>query len=851
MVHWPDEDSHGTVEHNLSRPREPVQHKTTTAIQTKGFTPCPEEFCKLVWFKGGSSHKLYEPVYRAFHARGYSVTRNVSRAHFLWMDQPNDPEGFYETLQTWQRYNQLPNTDKWDDKDEMALRMNNYYSEKGVPHLHSFPESYVLHLPDGLESFRKRLLDENGGMDVPWVLKEPTVNQGKGIVILPPQSDELKGIVNVVRDLTSTEGKDRKEEEDEESSGKDRLVVQRYICDEMTYGGRKFDVRVFWAVASVDPLIVLYHTEQNYVRIGHASYDEASLGNSTTKAHLTTHTFGSTETKATWDEFREFIERHVFGSDASHVDRFRIDKNTPSGIRDTLRAIRSDPFLHVQNQMKTVIGHLADAYKDITFHGNSMVAENGFTWHAADMIVDNNLDVFIIEGTDGPGKDEDYDFRIKMHGELLGNLVDTVEEIVSQQAEHGVIDLPAIKEKGVLGGYEVVYNDGWFTDYRYRRLPPKDCMRSRGGGNSAKPPDGGGSREANPLSLARAVVPATFTALPRNHPATAASDRAKTFWMKSRTRRTSEPVARSLRRNGWTPVDAPDAAQLVYRADEEFGSYDDDDAFRPWQWVSQFPSQYPFFDDGDHERYLDIGDGDGDTGGVCRPIVHRDRPLEVLVYWLVLGLDPLIVLFHDGFLWFEYSEDDENEFLDLSGPDGGTERVWKGSWRAFEHHVRETHGATVRFGTSRAAVAAASISLDPVSHVRNQMKSSVVKLARGFHKHAMERRAGEPDAFSSFALFFAQFQIDRNLNVFATDAGHSFVKGEDHAEVVSLHDDLYGSAFRLIEYLNGTSAGEAHGELREEEEVLGRYEWLIRPDGGAKPWKFRYDWNYKAKECFE
>jgi hypothetical protein len=33
-----------------------------------------------------------------------------------------------------------------------------------------------------------------------------------------------------------------------------------------------------------------------------------------------------------------------------------------------------------------------------------MVLENGFSWNAADLIIDNNLDVYIIERTDGPGE---------------------------------------------------------------------------------------------------------------------------------------------------------------------------------------------------------------------------------------------------------------------------------------------------------------------------------------------------------------------------------------------------------------------------------------------------------------
>jgi len=117
--------------------------------------------------------------------------------------------------------------------------------------------------------------------------------------------------------------------------------------------------------------------------------------------------------------------------------------------------------------------------------------------------------------------------------------------------------------------------------------------------------------------------------------------------------------------------------------------------------------------------------------------MQKDKPLEVVVYWLVLSLDPLIVLFHDGFLDFHYSRFDENEFLELSEQrDGKSEKVWKGSWRAFEHYVNATYADVVSVGKSTVATAAAAISLDLVSHVRNQMKASIVEMAEGFSEHA-------------------------------------------------------------------------------------------------------------------
>jgi len=49
-------------------------------------------------------------------------------------------------------------------------------------------------------------------------------------------------------------------------------------------------------------------------------------------------------------------------------------------------------------------------------------------------------------------------------------------------------------------------------------------------------------------------------------------------------------------------MDTPEMAQLVYHTKDEYMQYKDFP--RPWQLVSQFPSQYSFFS-GDHVQFLD------------------------------------------------------------------------------------------------------------------------------------------------------------------------------------------------------------------------------------------------------
>jgi hypothetical protein len=147
-----------------------------TRKKPRRFVPAPAEYAKLAYFYGGISHKLYEPVIRAFHSRGWSITKDEARAHVFWFDQPDDLMDYHRSIKPWQRINQIPHTDLWDDKDTMAQYINRYYDDNKRDPLHSFLETYVVNDPSDLKRFQERLLQ--GGLDIPWVIKQPTVNQG-------------------------------------------------------------------------------------------------------------------------------------------------------------------------------------------------------------------------------------------------------------------------------------------------------------------------------------------------------------------------------------------------------------------------------------------------------------------------------------------------------------------------------------------------------------------------------------------------------------------------------------------------------------------------------------------------
>jgi hypothetical protein len=674
--------------------------------------------------------------------------------------------------------------------------MNQYYASKGNI-LQSFPESYVLHSPDDFQRFVKRLRD--GGIDEPWVLKQPTVNQGKGIEIVGPNSPRLQEILKEGRPFNDG-----------------RLVAQKYICDELTYSGRKFDFRIFWMVASVDPLsklamvditvqecfllymtnyllllipilVVLYQTQHNYVRIGHANYDETDFSN--TKSHLTTHTFGANEGKATWDEFRVYIEEFhsLQGYRLSHI---------------------KDPFLHLENQVKTVISNLVDAFKNITFHRRGITAQNAFSWHAADMIMDNDLDVYIIEATDGPGKDEDYDFRIVMHNTIFGDMIDIVEEISRRQEKRIPLDIHQMENDGVFGSYEVVYNDGWMFEYDFDRLPKQGCSISK----AAK----AGSRQVVvPKDISEKTrIKADLTALPK----LPADVPFKTFFLQGRTGQSGEPIARSLRSKGWIPVDDRNSAQLIF---EKLRTPTFPQTLHPWQFYNQFPDESDFFGLSNRGRKI------------CNPLLYNGRQFRVKVYWLVLSIDPLIVFYHDGYMDIPHSEQDLYEFL----PQNSSESpVWRGSWMGLEYHINATISSISQENST--------------AHVKNQMKSSLVGVAENFESYIQEKLGGAKIPLpKSFGIYTASFEIDRDLNTLLVDVSVLDIPSEGYQYIVDMHDDLFGSAFNILEKLNGTSSSSDFSIQQLKSAVdPSRYELLVNRAENER-WNFEYPGGFKAAIC--
>ena len=359
-------------------------------------------------------------------AMGWQQTDNPEKAAILWYQKKQYIP--WDKLSKWQRPNHLKLERELGHKGRLLDYMLNYQNEMQV-NIPFLPQSFRT----WVKSDRERFLKTSETLDnITWIVKIPHRDGGKGISMAPPNSKKLNSLKNQLKP----------ENYDASEAKKDELLIQRYVKNIMLYNGHKFDLRIYWAILSVDPLIVVYH--DGTLRVSLGTYDTKNftdlrvhLTNAVMQKKSTFYRKNKEKTRVSFPEFETYLN--------DNKDKFDSDA--------------ASPFRHIKCQVKKALKTIVLIYAKTLSRSNLpkiTTTENAFSLMGADFMVDKKLGIWITELQSGPGLPKNTEAVATVMQSMLPELVNIELEIrEKQQQGMGIFPLQSLKT------FEYIYYPGY------------------------------------------------------------------------------------------------------------------------------------------------------------------------------------------------------------------------------------------------------------------------------------------------------------------------------------------------------------------------------------------------------
>ena len=172
------------------------------------------------------------------------------RADLIWMRKGYKP--MQPRLRRHQLLNHIPDESAMVNKGRLTEHLKAFDGTQtdGSPALRDFcPETYRLYDDAERAAFFAQL-PERDVRDNLWILKPDDLSRGRGVKILW-QFDRLRRMYDHPEDIIFDPQIER---------GRD-YIIQRYIRNPLLLDGRKSEIRLYWLIACLDPLLVLLYRE--------------------------------------------------------------------------------------------------------------------------------------------------------------------------------------------------------------------------------------------------------------------------------------------------------------------------------------------------------------------------------------------------------------------------------------------------------------------------------------------------------------------------------------------------------------------------------------------------------------
>ena len=282
----------------------------------------------------------------------------------------------YQNLTAFQKVNHFPRTHEITKKDNLFKNITKMQSLHGKRHYNFIPETYVL--PNDSCQLSEEMDKQR---EVLWIVKPAGSSQGRGIFLTNKIAEVPPGQF---------------------------MVASRYISNPLLINNLKFDLRIYVAVTSIDPLRI-YIYKEGMARFATEPYDLKNPRNRF--VHLTNYSLNK------------------------YAPNFQDLGEDGKGFKWTLTALRSFlessgvKFDGIWEGIKDIVVKTIVSIETVINAAMSMYvpfSSNCFELFGFDILIDENLRPWLLEVNLSPSMNTDTSIDLKIKSVLITDLLNLV-----------------------------------------------------------------------------------------------------------------------------------------------------------------------------------------------------------------------------------------------------------------------------------------------------------------------------------------------------------------------------------------------------------------------------------------
>lgn len=316
------------------------------------------------------------------------IIRNILTTHGFHEVHPNSPDFnlvwtnshlkpfTLRTMTEFQKINHFPRSYELTRKDRLYKNVQRMQQIKGIKHFDFVPQSFVL--PGEYQEFCSQFLKDRG----PWIVKPVASSRGRGVFLINhPDQVPLD----------------------------ENLIVSHYLHNPLVIDGFKFDVRLYVAVTSYDPLVV-YLYEEGLTRFATVKYEKASKHLRNQCMHLTNYSVNK--------KSNDYVK-----NDDPDVEDYG-NKWSMGAMLRYLRSLGKDTAALMMRIEDVVIKTLLSVELSIATACKMFMPYRGncFELYGFDILVDDTMKPWVLEVNLSPSLACDSPLDLKIKGNMLCDL---------------------------------------------------------------------------------------------------------------------------------------------------------------------------------------------------------------------------------------------------------------------------------------------------------------------------------------------------------------------------------------------------------------------------------------------